>query len=215
MRAKMAALRFSSVHFLIFLLLLLQVHRAIDFQLMVKTIVVPSKHVFAEYSPVKSGLVAKHSDLSNAPKRPVNGWTKRGFICLYLPPKDLTECMDIQANPGPSQTSNITDLRSSALASEGNLNYILPTPADRKVYSRADLLALRPCKYGQETQEFFMRLKTNGIFRYRGPRRYRGWSSAKRKPIPTLSECKFGHARENYSNYNAENSRSKTVNFGV
>ena len=60
-----------------------------------------------------------------------------------------------------------------------------------------------------------MQLKTNGIFRYRGSRRYRGWSSAKWKPIPTLIKCKFGHARENYSNYNAENSRSKTVNFGV
>ena len=95
------------------------------------------------------------------------------------------------------------------------MNYILTTPADQKVYIRADLLALRPCKYGQETQELFMQLKTNDIFRYRGPRRYRGWSSAKRKPIPTLIKCKFGHARGNYSNYNAENSRSKTVNFGV
>ena len=103
---------------------------------MVKTLVVPSTHVFAEYSPVISGLVAKHPDLSNAPKRPVNGWTKHGFICLYIPPKDLTECMDIQANPGPSQTSNIPDLRSSAPVSEGNLNYILPTSADRKVYSK-------------------------------------------------------------------------------
>ena len=116
----------------------------------------------------------------------------------------------------PSQTSDITDSRSSAQSSKGNLNYILPTPADRKVYSRADLLALRPCKYGQETQELFMQLKTNCIFRYRGPRRYRGCNSAKRKPIPTLIKGKFGHARENYSiNYNAENSRSKTVNFVV
>ena len=123
--------------------------------------------------------------------------------------------MDIQANLGPSQTSNITDLRSSAPVSEGNLNYILPTSVDRKVYSRADLLVLQPCKCGQETQELFMRLKASGILRYRGPRRYRGWSSAKRKPIPSLSECKFGYARENYSNYHAENSRSKAVNFGV
>ena len=136
MRAKMAALRFSSVHLLIFLLLSLQVHLATDSQLVVKTLVVPRTHVFAEYSPVISGLVAKHPDLSNAPKRPVNGWTKHGFICLHLSPKDLTECMDIQANPGPSQTSNITDLRSSAPVSEGKLNYILPTSADRKVYSK-------------------------------------------------------------------------------
>ena len=48
MRAKMAALRFSSVYLSIFLLLSLQVHHAIEFQLMVKTPVVPSKHVFAE-----------------------------------------------------------------------------------------------------------------------------------------------------------------------
>ena len=125
------------------------------------------------------------------------------------------ECMDIQANPGPSQTSNITDLRSSAPVSEGNLNYILPTSADRKVYNRTDLLALRSCKYGQETQKLFMRLKTNGIFRYRGPRRYQGWSSVKRKPIPTLSERKFRHARGNYSDYHAGDSQNKTVNFGV
>ena len=48
MRAKMAALRFSSVYLSIFLLLSLQVHHAIEFQLMVKTPVVPRKHVFAE-----------------------------------------------------------------------------------------------------------------------------------------------------------------------
>ena len=117
--------------------------------------------------------------------------------------------MDIQANPGPSQTSNITDLRSSAPVSEGNLNYILPTSADRKVYNRTDVLALRSCKYGQETQKLLMRLKTNGIFRYEG------WSSVKRKLIPTLSEYKFGHARGNYSDYHARDSQNKTVNFGV
>ena len=182
---------------------------------MVNTLVVLSRHVFAIYSPVIRVLVAKHPDLSNAPKRPVNGWMKHGFICLHLPPKDLTECMDIQANPGPSQMFNITDLRSSAPVSEGNLNYILPTSADRKVYNRMDLLALRSCKYGQETQKLFMRLKTNGIFRYRGPRRYQGWRSVKRKPIPTLSECKFGHARGNYSDYHAGDSQNKTVNFRV
>lgn len=37
---------------------------------------------------------------------------------LYLPPKDLMECMDIQANSGPTQMSSIMDLRSSALVSE-------------------------------------------------------------------------------------------------
>ena len=147
MRAKMAALRFSSVHLLIFLLLSLQVHFATDFQLVVKTLVVPSKYVLAEYSPVISGVVAKHRDLSNAPRRPVNGWTKDGFICLYLPLKDLTECMDIQANPDPSQTSNITNLRSSAPVSKGNSNYILPTSADRKVYTRNlnNSMSMRPC----------------------------------------------------------------------
>ena len=64
--------------------------------------------------------------------------------------------MDVQADAGPSQTSNITDLRSSAPVPERNLDYISPTPADRKVYISADLLGLRPCKYGQETQEFLM-----------------------------------------------------------
>ena len=67
----MAALRFSSVHLLIFFLLSLQVHLATDSQPVVKTLVVLSKHVFAKYSPVIPLLVAKHPDLSNAPKRPV------------------------------------------------------------------------------------------------------------------------------------------------
>ena len=73
-RAKMAALRFSSVHLLTFLLLPLQVHLASDSQLVIKIQIVLSKRVFAEYSPVISGLAAKHPDLSKAPKRPVNGW---------------------------------------------------------------------------------------------------------------------------------------------
>lgn len=61
----------------------------------------------------------------------------------------------------------------------------LPTLADRKAYSRADLLALRHCKYDQETQDLFMRLKITGILRYRGPRRFRGWTGADEHKLAT------------------------------
>ena len=63
----MAVVRFSSVHLSTFLLLLLQVHLATDTQLVVKTLVVLSKHVLAEYLPVTSSLAAKHPHLLNTP----------------------------------------------------------------------------------------------------------------------------------------------------
>lgn len=85
----MAVVRFRFVDLLTFLLLL---HKSIlpliDTQLVVKTLVVLSKHVFAEYLPVIIILAAKQPDLLNTPKRPVNGWTNHGFVCVYLPPKD-------------------------------------------------------------------------------------------------------------------------------
>lgn len=85
----MAVVRFSSVHLSMFLLLLLQVHLATDtHKLVVETLVVLSKHVFAEYLPVIIILAAKQPDLLNTSKRPVNGWTNHGFVCVYLPPKD-------------------------------------------------------------------------------------------------------------------------------
>lgn len=84
-----------------------------------KTLVVLSKHVFAEYLPVIIILAAKQPDLLNTPKRPVNGWTNH-WLCLRVPSSQgpVTECMDIQANPGLTQTSSVMDLRSSAPVSE-------------------------------------------------------------------------------------------------
>lgn len=42
----------------------------------------------------------------HSPRRAVSLWSKRGILCLYLPsaafPTDLTICMDVQRNPGPS-----------------------------------------------------------------------------------------------------------------
>ena len=39
-------------------------------------------------------------------RRAVSLWSKRGILCLYMPsapfPIDLTICMDVQRNPGPS-----------------------------------------------------------------------------------------------------------------
>ena len=42
----------------------------------------------------------------HSPRRTVSLWSRRGILCLYLPsvafPIDLTICMDVQRNPGPS-----------------------------------------------------------------------------------------------------------------
>ena len=56
-----------------------------------------------------------NKNLSNTPKRPVVEWRKHGSICVFLPPKDLTECMDVHANPGPpkpqTDSSNLVNLQ--------------------------------------------------------------------------------------------------------
>ena len=44
------------------------------------------------------------------PRRPVSSWHKRGYVCIYLPRKDLTIFMDIEKNPGPLLITNHNQL---------------------------------------------------------------------------------------------------------
>ena len=161
----MAATMFNSakiLYFLVFFLVFsLSVLFPVSFNLTTKTTktqVLPYQHLFYKYSLPGHG---QRSNLSNAPRSPVVEWRKHGFICLCHPLKDLTQCMDIQANPGPSLSSaqaTYPDLRPPR-PSEGNSHNGLSPPSDRKVYSREELFSLRSRKYNrQELKEHFKKL---------------------------------------------------------
>ena len=74
----------------------------------------PLFSLFAEWNFLYLKPVAAHSGDSNLnagthgrifrhhdPCRPISAHYKHGFICMYLPTKDLTICVDVQPNPGP------------------------------------------------------------------------------------------------------------------
>lgn len=82
---------------------------------------------------------------ANAPRRPITIWTKHGFICLFLPARDLTICMDIAPNPGPTLTDD--GMQETCLSQVSRSNHIsksLPSssPSSRSVYSSSELYML-------------------------------------------------------------------------
>ena len=123
------------------------------------------------------GLVGKPSSRSvNAPHRPVT-WLKHGFVCVFLPRKDLTIFMDIELNPGPYHLGSLSFQTNRALP-------ISPFPSipqkgsglvsignDKSacyVYTRDDLIRrMGTCKLSNSA---FLNVKSNGILRYRGIR---------------------------------------------
>ena len=133
-----------------------------------------------------------NKNLSNAPKRPVVEWRKRGSICVFLPPKDLTEFMYVRADPGPpkpqTDSSNLVNLRLQRPNNEDSP--YLSSCAACRVYSRQESFALRSQKYhDQEFRTCLGRLKVNGLLR-RGARRSRGEKPyASQRPIPCRITC--------------------------
>lgn len=116
----------------------------------------------------RAGQTWLSKNLSNAPKRPVVAWRKRGSICFFLPFKDLTECMDVHANPGPPRTptdsSNLVNLQPERPNNEDSPH--LSSFAVGRVYSLQELFALRSQKYhDQEFRTCLGKLKANGLLR--------------------------------------------------
>ena len=134
-----------------------------------------------------------NKNLSNAPKRPVVEWRKRGSICVFLPPKDLREFMYVRADPGPpkpqTNSSYLVNLQPQRPNNEESPH--LSSFAARRVYSRQELFPLRSQKYrDQEFRTCPGRLKANGLLRYRGARRSRGekpYASQKWNPLIPVS----------------------------
>ena len=114
-----------------------------------------NSHIFHVKIPAKcTGQTWLNKNLLNTLKRPVVEWRKRGSICIFLPPKDLTECMDVHANPGPpkpqTDSSNLVSLQPQRPNNEDSPH--LSSFAARKVYNQQELFALRSQKY--HDQEF-------------------------------------------------------------
>ena len=123
--------------------------------------------------------------------------------------------MDIQANPGPSPSSTLADLRPRTPHTRNVLRE-RPLPTYRQVYSRDELFALRPRKYGQDVRVHFHQPKRYGLLRYRGPRRNnRGWNEGRRRPIPTVVNRRAHCQHYGYHNTDIIRPTQGSVNFGV
>ena len=97
---------------------------------------------------------------------PVMKWSKRGQTSLFVPgpdpPLDITLCMDISANPGPTH-HNQTFLAQPSLKSSRDLN-----TNERLKYSRRQLMSLRSSS--RASCHVLEVLKRNNLLRYRGKR---------------------------------------------
>ena len=108
------------------------------------------------FQPQDFSRVLKRSKLTNAPSRPVVEWRKHGLICICLPPRDLTLCMDVQANPGPPLA--LADLR-PCMPQTGIVPHERPLPADGISYSREELFSLRRRRCALDVMAHFQQLK--------------------------------------------------------
>ena len=112
----MAAKLYSSIILLHFLLVSLIFLPSVCVKSRNKDLNSANSHLFHVKIPAEcAGQTWLNKNLSNTPKRPFVEWRRRGSICVFLPPKDLTECMDVHANPGPpkpqTDSSNLVNLQ--------------------------------------------------------------------------------------------------------
>ena len=194
MRANMIARLYSSIILLYFLILPSIVLPSVRVKSRNKGSNSRNSHLFhVTVRAERADQTRLNKHPSNAPKRPVVEWRKRGSICVFLPFKDLTECMDVHANPGPPRTqtdsSNLVNLQPQRPNNEDSPH--LSSSAAARVYSRQELLALRSQKYhDQEFRTCLGKLKANGLLRYRGAPRSRAEKpNASQRPIPSRITC--------------------------
>ena len=118
------------------------------------------------------------------PHRPIATWNKHGCTCLLLPSRDLTICMDIESNPGPPYSllnaylSAVVFDSMPARHSYSTTSIGLVNVFARKVYTREELFSIRAQCHRWSNNSFYYRLKSLGIFKYRGRRS--GFSSKQR-----------------------------------
>lgn len=148
------------------------------------------KDYFCCPPPVRRSQGSCCAESLNAQRRAITTWKKHGYVCLFLPQRDLTWCMDIESNPGPDLLSN--DRRNSALR-RNNIdnahNSLFPSDSEECItYKRNELFALRSHKGHQLDKKHLFNLKVNGLLRYRGVRAGKSFKEKNRRPmqIPTV-----------------------------
>ena len=107
------------------------------------------------------------------PSRPIVSWNKRGFVCLFLPPSDLTIFVDVERNPGPCcPTLNSTaHFTTSSYNVRGlNLRHQKHYQPSCISYERNRLLSLRHWSKNYCSPAFLGKLKAMDLLRYRGKR---------------------------------------------
>ena len=116
---------------------------------------------------------------NNIPHRPVTTWLKHGFVCLFLPRKDLTVFMDIEPNPGPldPQSSSFQPSRvlfeSSVSQVFDNYSRLLLISNNKPacfIHTRDDLINIRRLGFYKPSNSDLFNMKSLGILRYRGVR---------------------------------------------
>ena len=150
----MAATIFSSSCLLYFLFLSLSFVLLSATSFKAETCLLSATRLLLEFPATRFQL--KRSKLTNAPSRPVVEWRKHGLICICLPPRDLTLCMDVQANPGPPLA--LADLR-PCMPQTGIVPHERPLPADGISYSREELFSLRRRRCALDVRAHFQQLK--------------------------------------------------------
>ena len=129
-----------------------------------------------QLTPTKQCFSCYNGRSSFIPHRTITTWNKHGCTCLLLPSRDLTICMDIERNPGPP--CSLLDVHPSAVSfdsmparhSFSTIPIGLVNVVARKVYTREELFVIRAQNYRWSNNSLYYRLKSLGIFKYRGRR---------------------------------------------
>ena len=67
-----------------------------------------------------------------SPNTPITTWYKHGFEYLFLPPRDLTQCMDVSPNPGPTFAHVLASKRACSYATHvpvQGMQFTKPNPS--------------------------------------------------------------------------------------
>ena len=129
-----------------------------------------------QLTPTKRCFSSHNGRSCFIPHRPITTWNKHGCTCLLLPSRYLTICMDIERNPGPP--CSLLDVHPSVVSSDSmpvrqsfsTIPIGLVNVVARKVYTREELFVIRAQNYRWSNNSLYYRLKSLGIFKYRGRR---------------------------------------------
>ena len=125
--------------------------------------------------------VLKNHASPNTPRRLIITWHKHGSVRLFLPPRDLTQCMDVSPNTGPTLAHVLACKRACLHATHvpvQGMQLTQPNPSNQRlftvadneprfVYQRKDLLAFNVAKRHRLESEVLLKIKAMGISRCR------------------------------------------------